>query len=175
MIENTIKKLDVEQVIGRVTLSDGKTRLDIPRLSMRKIIQIVKFLGIDGAKLYSEFADTIADPELSDIEKFTVILEGLDDAVLIRIFSILLEMDDEDTLNLDPNEMLEITLVYAEKVDFGKTFLLIKKLYKTIFKKEMPDLRDLFQQAQQANQEMEQKRQAALQPMKAGQRAGMTS
>ena len=51
-VEAKLKTLDVEKNIGVVTLSDG-TEFSVPRLSMLKIIQIVKFLGVDGAKIYS--------------------------------------------------------------------------------------------------------------------------
>ena len=49
-MEEKLKSLDLDTNIGSVTLSNGQS-LDIPKLSMLKIIKIVKLLGIDGSKL----------------------------------------------------------------------------------------------------------------------------
>jgi hypothetical protein len=142
-MKDQLKSLDAEKIIGRVTLTDGKTRLSVPKMSMLKIIRIVKFLGIDGAKLYDEFQETIMDPNLEDLEKFAVILENLKEEQLIHIMSILLEMEDEDALNLDHDEMLDVMLVYADSYDFGKTFQKVRQLMKKMFNKDIPELPEL--------------------------------
>lgn len=137
-MEQTIKELDLDNSIGSVTLSNG-TSMDIPKLSMLKIIKLVKFLGIDGSKLYTESREVLMDESLEDLEKFAVVLETLDEKQLVRIFSILLDMKDEQVLNLDPNEMLEILLVFVEKTDLKKTYSLIRQFMKKLFNKEMPE------------------------------------
>lgn len=141
-MEKTINTLDLNKFIGTVTLSDGVTVLNIPKLSVLKLIQIVKWLGVDGSKLYNQFQDLIEDESLDDLQKFATILEGLDEKQLIKLFSIALDLSPEETLNLDPNEMLEILIVYADKLDLGKTYSLIGELYKKIFRKELPNLRE---------------------------------
>ncbi|PFP29411.1 hypothetical protein COJ96_10935 [Bacillus sp. AFS073361] len=138
-MEQILNKLDMEKTIGVVTLSDGVTKVGIPKLSMSKIIRIVKFLGVDGAKLYGECREILLDPKLDDIEKVSVIFETLKEEQLIRVFSIMLDLSDEDVLAFDPNEMLEILLVYADKTDLRKTFTLVRQLMKKMFNKELPD------------------------------------
>lgn len=153
MFEKNLKKLDVDASIGTVTLSDGVTVLNIPKLSMMKIIKIVKWLGIDGAKLYSDYEQTIADPELDELEKFAIILEQLPEQQLVRLFSIALDLSDEDVLALDVNEMLEILLAYTDALDLNKTFTLVRELYQKIYKKELPDLKSLANRKQNQNSE----------------------
>ncbi|MGG1571594.1 hypothetical protein [Fictibacillus sp. NRS-1165] len=142
-MENKLKTLDFERNIGQVTLSDGVTVLDVPKLSMLKIIKIVKFLGVDGSKLYNESREILIDENLADLEKLAVILESLKEETLIHIFSILLELDDEQTLQLDINEMLDVALVFVEKTNIAKTFTQVRDLYQKMFKKEMPDFKTL--------------------------------
>lgn len=147
MLENTVAKLDVDQSIGSVTLTNGAV-LKIPKLSMFKIIKIVKWLGIDGMKIYSEYQDTINDPELDDTTKFAIILESLPEHQLIRLFSIALDLSDEEVLSLDQNEMLEILIAYVDALDLAKTFTLVRELYRKLYKKELPDIKSLMNRNQ---------------------------
>ncbi|USK77837.1 hypothetical protein [Peribacillus frigoritolerans] len=140
-MEKTINTLDLNKFIGTVTLSDGVTVLNIPKLSVLKLIQIVKWLGVDGSKIYNQFQDLIEDESLDDLQKFATILEGLDEKQLVKLFSIALDLSPEETLNLDPNELLEILIVYADKLDLGKTYSLARELYKKIFRKELPNIK----------------------------------
>lgn len=144
MIESTVNKLDMDSSIGSVTLSDGVTVLNIPKLSMMKIIKIVKWLGIDGMKLYGDYQEIINDPEMDEIAKFTIILENLPEHQLVRLFSIALDLSDQEVLSLDHNEMLEIMLIYVDVLDLSKTFTLVRQLYKKIYKKDLPDLKNIF-------------------------------
>ena len=141
-----VKSLDIAQSIGTVTLSDGVTVLSIPKLSVLRLIKIVKWLGVDGSKLYSQFQETLADEELDDLEKFALLLENLEEEQLVKIFSLALDITPEDTLKMDINEMLEIILVYVENLDLGKTYSLVQNLYQKLFKKELPSIKDLFDQ-----------------------------
>jgi hypothetical protein len=145
-----VEALDLNKSIGKVTLSDGETKLYVPKLTMLKLISLVKFFGIDGSKLYGEFREILLNEEISDIEKIGVVLEGLNEEQLIHVFSILLEIEDEDALQLDINEMLDILLVYSEKIDINRTFLQIRELTKKVLGKELPPT---------LNQWMEQKKQ----------------
>ncbi|MCU6603761.1 hypothetical protein OCO53_25305 [Peribacillus frigoritolerans] len=158
-----IKSLDIEQSIGTVTLSDGVTVLSIPKLSVLRLIKIVKWLGVDGSKLYSQFQETLANEELDDLEKFALLLENLEEEQLVKIFSIALDITPEDTLKMDINEMLEIILVYVENLDLGKTYSLVQSLYQKLFKKELPSFQTLLNQiAEQRTAAKEQKEPAQM-------------
>ncbi|MFP5109631.1 hypothetical protein ACSU6B_23175 [Neobacillus sp. C211] len=165
-MEQKLKALDLEEAIGSVTLSNGQ-ELEIPKLSMLKILKIVKFLGIDGSKLYAQLQEIIADESLEDIEKFAVVLETLDEKQLIRIFSIMLDLKDEDVLKLDLNEMLEVLIELVDKLDLKKTYSSIRTLLKKMFNKELPEsLGDWWKQAQENRvkraQKLQQMRQQAV-------------
>ena len=141
-VEAKLKTLDVEKNLGVVTLSDG-TEFSVPRLSMLKIIQIVKFLGVDGTKIYSNARDVLIDDSYDMIEKYSVIIGELQEEQVIRILSILLEVDDQTALSLDVNEVLEVLLVYVEHTNLEKTFTLVRQLMKKMFNKELPDFKEL--------------------------------
>lgn len=145
-MEQKIKSLDLHKTIGSVKLSGGD-KLDVPKLSMLKLIKIVKFLGIDGAKLYNQSRDIFLDDSYEEIEKLAIVLENLEEEKIMHIFSILLDLDDEQVLALDLNEMLDVLLVYVEKTNISKTFSQVRELYKKMFKKELPDFKTLLDQA----------------------------
>jgi hypothetical protein len=145
-VEAKLKTLDVEKNLGVVTLSDG-TEFSVPRLSMLKIIQIVKFLGVDGAKIYSQAREILIDDSYDLIEKYAIILESIQEAQVMRIFSIILELEDKQSLELDPNDLLEILLVLSEKLDLKKTFTLVRQLMKKMFDIDLPDFKELIDRA----------------------------
>jgi len=145
-VEAKLKTLDVEKNLGVVTLSDG-TEFSVPRLSMLKIIQIVKFLGVDGAKIYSQAREVLIDDSYDQIEKYAIILESIQEAQVMRIFSIILELEDNQSLALDPNDLLEILLVLSEKLDLKKTFTLVRQLMKKMFDIDLPDFKELIDKA----------------------------
>jgi hypothetical protein len=145
-VESKLKTLDVEKNLGVVTLSDG-TEFSVPRLSMLKIIQIVKFLGVDGAKIYSQAREVLIDDSYDTIEKYAIILESIQEAQVMRIFSIILELEDKESLALDPNDLLEILLVLSEKLDLKKTFTLVRQLMKKMFDIDLPDFKELIDRA----------------------------
>ncbi|MEH7131815.1 hypothetical protein [Priestia megaterium] len=145
-VEAKLKTLDVEKNLGVVTLSDG-TEFSVPRLSMLKIIQIVKFLGVDGAKIYSQAREILIDDSYDLIEKYAIILESIQEAQVMRIFSIILELEDKQSLALDPNDLLEILLVLSEKLDLKKTFTLVRQLMKKMFDIDLPDFKELIDKA----------------------------
>lgn len=145
-VEAKLKTLDVEKNLGVVTLSDG-TEFSVPRLSMLKIIQIVKFLGVDGAKIYSQAREILIDDSYDLIEKYAIILESIQEAQVMRIFSIILELEDKQSLALDPNDLLEILLVLSEKLDLKKTFTLVRQLMKKMFDIDLPDFKELIDRA----------------------------
>ena len=145
-VEAKLKTLDVEKNLGVVTLSDG-TEFSVPRLSMLKIIQVVKFLGVDGAKIYSQAREVLIDDSYDLIEKYAIILESIQEAQVMRIFSIILELEDKQSLALDPNDLLEILLVLSEKLDLKKTFTLVRQLMKKMFDIDLPDFKELIDRA----------------------------
>lgn len=170
-MEKTLKTLDLDSNLGDVTLSNGQ-RLIIPKFNTLKVLKIVKFLGIDGSKLYTQCQEILADPNLEDLEKFSVVLETLDEKQLVRIFSIMLDMKDEDVLKLDPNEMLEILLVLVDELDLKKTYSLVRELLKKMFNKELPEsLGEWFKQWTENRVKLQQMRQQALAAMAAEQAA----
>jgi hypothetical protein len=145
-VEAKLKTLDVEKNLGVVTLSDG-TEFSVPRLSMLKIIQVVKFLGVDGAKIYSQAREVLIDDSYDQIENYEVILESIQEEQVMHIFSIILEIEDKESLSLDMNESLDVLLVLAENLDFEKTFTQVRQLMKKLFNKELPDFKELIDRA----------------------------
>jgi len=141
-VEAKLKTLDVEKNLGVVTLSGG-AQLPVPKLSMLKIIKIVKFLGVDGAKIYSQAREVLIDDSYDQIEKYAVILESIQEAQVMRIFSIILDIEDDEALALDINESLDVLLVLGENLDFEKTFTQVRQLMKKLFNKELPDFKEL--------------------------------
>ncbi|MEI2338896.1 hypothetical protein FA002_02140 [Priestia megaterium] len=145
-VEAKLKTLDIQKTLGEVTLSDGG-KLPVPKLSMLKIIQIVKFLGVDGAKIYSQAREVLIDDSYDQIEKYAVILESIQEEQVMHIFSIILEIEDKESLSLDMNESLDVLLVLAENLDFEKTFTQVRQLMKKLFNKELPDFKELIDRA----------------------------
>lgn len=141
-MEEILNRLDDKKIIGKVTLTDG-AKLSVPKLSLSKIIGVVKFIGTDGARLYADIRELLLDESVGGVEKLTLVMGELKETQLIRIFSILLDIDDEEALSLDINEMLDVLLVYVEKTNIKKTFLQVRTLYKALYNKEMPTFKDL--------------------------------
>ncbi|RBN41923.1 hypothetical protein DMN50_07625, partial [Priestia megaterium] len=110
-------------------------------------IQVVKFLGVDGAKIYSQAREVLIDDSYDTIEKYAIILESIQEAQVMRIFSIILELEDKESLALDPNDLLEILLVLSEKLDLKKTFTLVRQLMKKMFDIDLPDFKELIDRA----------------------------
>jgi len=144
-MENILNSIDTDKHIGVVTLINGK-QLQLPRLSNFKVIRIVKFIGIDGIRIYDQARAILLDDTLEGFERFALIIESLKEEQLIRILSILLEVSDEEALGLDPNDTLEILIEYADKTNLGKTFTQVRQLVKKMFKKELPDFKTLLDQ-----------------------------
>lgn len=128
--------------IGTVTLSNG-VELQVPRLSNAKVIKIVKFLGVDGTRLYKRFQAIMSNDALEDAEKWATLLTELPEETIIRILSILLEMDDKQALQLDPIDTLEIIEVYVDKTDLKRAFTSVRTLAKKLFKIEIPDMQTI--------------------------------
>ena len=145
-VEAKLKTLDVERNLGVVTLSDG-AQLPVPKLSMMKIIKIVKFLGVDGAKIYSQAREVLIDDSYDQIEKYAAILESIQESQVMRIFSIILDIEDQESLSLDMNESLDVLLVLADNLDFEKTFTQVRQLMKKLFNKKLPDFKELIDKA----------------------------
>lgn len=161
-MEQKLKALDLDNAVGEVTLSNGQD-LEIPKLSMLKILKIVKFLGIDGSKLYAQCREILMDENLEDAEKFAIVLETLDEKQLVRIFSITLDLKDEEVLKLDLNEMLDVLIVLVDTLDLKKTYSSIRTLLNKMFNKELPEsLGDWLQEIQNNRAKQMEMRQQAL-------------
>lgn len=162
MTENT-KRLDLDQNIGRVILSDGESRLPVPKLSLKRLIRVVKYLGIEGTKLWNDMQGVLTQEDLESTEKAVIVLEDMEEEQLLKIFSILLDLEQEEVVALDLNEMLDIVLVYVEKTNISKTFSQVRRLYKATFQKELPDVGKWLEEKQAAGMEILEKRKAAKQ------------
>ncbi|MBO0962339.1 hypothetical protein J1P26_21790 [Neobacillus sp. MM2021_6] len=141
-MEQKLNSLDIGP-LGKVTMVEGGT-LVVPRLNNLKLIKIAKFLGIDGMKLYEQYQGIIGSQELSDSEKFITILIELPEEKVVHLLSILLEIEDDQALSLDPVITLEVIELYVDQVNIEKAFMLVRSLAKKLFKVELPDLKSLF-------------------------------
>jgi len=174
-MEEILNRLDDKKIIGKVTLTDG-TKLSIPKLSLSKIISIVKFIGTDGARLYADIRELLLDESVQGVEKLTLVMGEIKETQLIRIFAILLDLDDEEALALDINEMLDVLLVYVEKTNIKKTFLQVRTLYKALYNKEMPTFKELMddlfpqEEVEKAKAEAKQQTEAVQQAISPGQK-----
>ncbi|MGV7002473.1 hypothetical protein ACWA2C_27945 [Priestia megaterium] len=161
-----LNRLDINKTIGTVTLTDGQ-KLKIPKLSISKLLGVVKFLGTEGARIYSEIRELLLDESIEGLEKLTLVMGSLKEEQLVKIFSIVLDIEVEEALALDINEMLDVITVYIEETNIKKTFLQIRKLYKSLYGKEMPTFKeimdDMFPEVEKARQEAVEKQQAAMQ------------
>ncbi|NMF00233.1 hypothetical protein [Aneurinibacillus aneurinilyticus] len=138
-MKTVLQSMDVGP-IGTVTLSNGQ-KFDVPRLTNLKIIQIAKFVGVDGSQLYRQFKFIMSDETIDESEKLTMLFMNLPEEAVIRILAILLEIEAEQALQLDPVETLEIIEVYVDKANLGKAFTLVRSLTKKMFNFEIPDMK----------------------------------
>lgn len=174
-MEEILNRLDDKKIIGKVTLTDG-TKLSVPKLSLSKIISVVKFIGTDGARLYADIRELLLDESVQGVEKLTLVMGEIKETQLIRIFAILLDLDDEEALALDINEMLDVLLVYVEKTNIKKTFLQVRTLYKALYNKEMPTFKELMddlfpqEEVEKAKAEAKQQTEAVQQAISPGQK-----
>lgn len=143
---NNLKSLDINETLGSITLSDGVTSIDVPRLDMKKILGIVKFLGTDGLKIYNRSRELLLDEELSTFEKLAMIIDELKEEQLIHTISIILGVKDEEALKLDLNEVLDVLIVLADNTNLDKTFLQVRTLAKKMFGVELPDFKEKMQE-----------------------------
>lgn len=120
------RALDLEP-LANVELSDGKT-LELYPLTTTKVIKIAKFIAVDGMKIYGQFQDTLNNPELSDVQKVTTVVSELTDEQIIHILAILLDMNNQQALKIDPFDTLEIITAYVENIDVEKAFTNVRKL-----------------------------------------------
>jgi len=154
----------MNKAIGTVTLTDGG-KLKIPKLSIHKLLGVVKFLGTEGARIYAETRELLLDESIDGIEKITLVMGSLKEEQLVKIFSIVLDIEIEEALALDLNEMLDVITIYVEETNIKNTFLQIRKLYKSLYGKEMATFREMldemFPEVEKARQEAA-KQQAAM-------------
>ena len=123
-----LRSLDIDP-LEVITLSDGK-KLELYRLTNVKIIQIAKFLAIDGFQIYYKFKETLEDPNIPEIEKVSLFLGELKEEQIIHLLSILLDISDEEALLLDPFDTVEIISVFVEKTNVEQAFTTVRNLIK---------------------------------------------
>lgn len=145
MAKNTLKSLDINETIGTITSTNGETSIDVPRLDMKKIIRIVKFIGTDGIRIYSRSRELLMNDELTTFERLVSVIEELQEEQLIRVIGIILDVPDEEALKLDLNEVLDVLILLSENTNLDKTFTQVRTLAKAMFKVEIPDLQALIQ------------------------------
>ncbi|WP_312498126.1 hypothetical protein [Bacillus luti] len=141
-MNHILNAVDIEDHIGEVTLSNGN-KLLLPKIGMKKIIAIVKFIGVDGLKLWDKASKIMIQTDLDTFSKFALVIDSLEDEQLVKIQSILLGISEQEALKLDLNETLDVFIQYAEKTNVGKTYSQIQHLTKVMFKKELPNFGDL--------------------------------
>lgn len=146
MATNKLKSLDINETIGSITLTDGETSIDVPRLSMSKIIQIVKFIGTDGIRIYKQMRELLQNDELSTFDRLISVVEELKEEQLIRIVAIILGVEDKEALKLDLNEVLDVLIILSENTNLDKTFTQVRTLTKVMFKVEIPDFQTIIQE-----------------------------
>ncbi|MGR5963131.1 hypothetical protein ACT7DN_30305 [Bacillus paranthracis] len=118
-MESIFKSIDIEKHIGEVVLSNG-SKLPLPKIGMKKVISIVKFIGVDGFKLWDKASKIMRQTDMDTFSKFALVIDSLEDTQLVKIQSILLDISEQDALALDLNETLDVFIQYAEKNKFGK-------------------------------------------------------
>lgn len=143
---NKLKSLDINESLGSITLSDGVTSIDVPRLDMSKILRIVKFIGTDGLKIYDQARELLLNDEFTTFERLAMIIEDLKEEQLIRIVAIILNVDDSEALKLDLNEVLDVLIVLADNTNLDKTFTQVRALAKKMFNVELPDFKAKMQE-----------------------------
>lgn len=136
----------INQTIGAVLLSDGKTTIEVPRLDMKKIVNIVKFIGMDGIRIYSRSRELLMNDELTTFERLISVIEELKEEQLIRVISIILDVPDEEALKLDLNETLDILILISENTNLQKTYKQIQMLSKILFHIDLPDFQNVIKQ-----------------------------
>ena len=146
MAKNNLKSLDINETIGSITLTDGETSIDVPRLSMSKIIQIVKFIGTDGIRIYKQMRELLMNDELSTFDRLISVVDELKEEQVIRIMAIILGVEDKEALKLDLNEVLDVLIILSENTNLDKTFTQVRTLAKVMFKVEIPDFQTLIQE-----------------------------
>ncbi|HDX9607395.1 TPA: hypothetical protein ROY11_004534 [Bacillus cereus] len=136
-MEKIFKAIDTSKKIGEVTLSDGSV-ISLPKITISKLFEIAAFICKDGNSLWKDIREIFAMNELGVMERLGAILAVMKPEHLVKIHSILLEIDAGEVLYLDHDEMLEITVEYLESINMGKTYSSIQRLAK-VFNKNLPD------------------------------------
>lgn len=140
------KSLFTTTPIGTVVLTDGETTIEIPKLDMKKTLRIVKFLGVDGTKIYNDVRDILLNDELGSFERIATVVEGLEEEQLFQVIAIVLDLPVEEALKLDLNETLDVLIVLSENTNLKKTYKQIQVLSKVTFGLNLPDLQNVIDQ-----------------------------
>ena len=155
MTENTtVNQINsVVTEMNMVELSDGR-KIPVPRLTNKKVLQLVKFVAGDGMIIYSKFTDwrekhTEVTPILNEDgkqkvdednnplfdTKFPTIEEGVDfflsevpDEKIANLLAILLDKTPEDTEEMDFFDTSLIVAEFLANTPIEKLTALVKKI-----------------------------------------------
>ncbi|HCM87941.1 MULTISPECIES: hypothetical protein [Enterococcus] len=169
MTENTtVNQINsVVTEMKMVVLGDGST-IPVPRLTNKKVLQLVKFVAGDGMIIYSKFTDwrkdhTEVNPILDDDgtqkkddkgnplfdTKFPTVEEGVEfflsevpDEKIAKILAILLDKTAEETEEMDFFDTSLIVAEFLANTPIEKLTSLVKKIrpkFRTMSKEEVKE------------------------------------
>lgn len=139
----TLRSLDINPYIGEVEISGGEITLEVPKLSAVRILELVKFLGSEVSSVWGKIQAVMNDSSYTEREAIGEVVKVIPSHMMASLLSILLDIDEESAELLDLNDVLEIALVYVQNTNLKNTFFQIRKIYKEIYGKELPNLSDL--------------------------------
>lgn len=179
MTENTtVNQIDsVLTEMKMVELSDG-SKIPVPRLTNKKVLQLVKFVAGDGMIIYSKFAkwreeNTITKPVLDEegnqkkdekdnplfTTKFPTVEEGVEffltevpDEKIANLLAILLDKTAEETEEMDFFDTSLIIASFLDQTPIEKLTALIKKIrpkFRTMSKTELEQANELQEKDQE--------------------------
>lgn len=153
-----------------VELSDG-SKIPVPRLTNRKVLQLVKFVAGDGMIIYSKFTkwreeNTITKPMLDDegnhkkdekdnplfTTTFPTVEEGVEffltevpDEKIAKLLAILLDKTAEETEEMDFFDTSLIIASFLDQTPIEKLAALVKKIrpkFRSVSKVDLVQSRD---------------------------------
>lgn len=179
MTENTaVNQIDsVLKEMRMVELSDGN-KIPVPRLTNKKVLQLVKFVAGDGMIIYSKFAkwreeNTVTKPVLDEkgiqkkdekdnplfTTKFPTVEEGVEffltevpDEKIANLLAILLDKTAEETEEMDFFDTSLIIASFLDQTPIEKLTALVKKIrpkFRTMSKTDLEQANKLQEKDQE--------------------------
>lgn len=179
MTENTtVNQINsVLTEMNMVELSDG-SKIPVPRLTNKKVLQLVKFVAGDGMIIYSKFAkwreeNTVTKPLLDEegnhkkdekenplfTTKFPTVEEGVEffltevpDEKIAKVLAILLDKSTEETEEMDFFDTSLIIASFLDQTPIEKLTSLVKKIrpkFRSVSKVDLEQASELKEQEQE--------------------------